>query len=186
MIPNRVSPTVLALWALCAAGWVAPALAQTASSPTRLSGVMVAAPAKTAPMVVSTYPAAGKTVTPGALIVTVTFDQVMNPDGWDYAKGADLYPQCLARPRLLADEKTFVLLCTTPPKARFSIALNASTAGGFENLAGQRAMPAQVDFSTDDGKSMATITDAMKAAGLKPDQGPVMDIKPAQTPVSKP
>ena len=37
-----------------------------------------------------------------------------------------------------------------------------------------------IDFSTDDGKALATIADAMKAADLKPDQGPVMDIKPAQ------
>jgi len=60
------------------------------------------------------------------------------------------------------------------------VAFNATQAGGFENLAGQRAVTAVVDFSTDDGKALATIADAMKAADLKADQGPVMDIKPAQ------
>jgi hypothetical protein len=40
---------------------------------------------------------------------------------------------------------------------------------------------AAVDFSTDDGKALATIDDAMKAAGLKADEGPVMDSKPAQS-----
>jgi hypothetical protein len=169
----------LAVLALAALG--VPAFAQTSSSPTRLSQVVVAAQAKTLPMVVSTFPTAGAKVTPGALILKVTFDQLMNPDGWDYAKGTDAYPKCLARPRLLKDEKTFVLLCTAPPNARFSVAINATQAGGFENLAGQRAVGAAVDFSTDDGKALATIDDAMKAAGLKADEGPVMDSKPAQS-----
>ena len=178
MTPRRaVSFSVLVT---LAAAVGAPALAQTASSPTRLSTVTVVTPAKTLPMVVSTFPAAGGKVTPGALILKVTFDQVMSPDGWDYAKGTDAYPRCLARPRLLSDEKTFVLLCTAPPNARFSVAFNATQAGGFENLAGQRAVSTVIDFSTDDGKALATIADAMKAADLKPDQGPVMDIKPAQ------
>ncbi len=177
MTLRRLPP--LAVFALAAA-LGAPALAQTSSSPTGLSTVVVAAPAKTPPKIVSTFPAAGKKVTPGALILKVTFDQVMTPDGWDYAKGTDAYPQCLARPRLLADEKTFVLLCTAPPNSSFSVAFNATRSGGFENLAGQRATGGTVDFSTDDGRALSTIADAMTAAGLKADEGPVMDIKPAQ------
>jgi hypothetical protein len=157
----------------------APALAQTSSSPTRLSGVTVSAPEPTLPKVVATYPAEGKAVAPGALIVKVTFDQKMDPEGWNYAKGKDAYPQCLARPRLLPDEKTFILLCTVPGDARFSIAFNGTSDGGFVNLAGQRAAAADVSFTTDDSKSIATIADAMKAAELKPDEGPVMDVKPA-------
>jgi hypothetical protein len=176
MIPSRT----LALLAL-AAGAAAPALAlaQTASSPTRVSGVTVTAPAPTLPKVVSTFPEEGKAVTPGALILKVTFDQKMNPDGWDFGKGADAYPDCLARPRLEPDEKTFVLLCTAGPQSHFSITINSSGQGGFENGAGQKAQPAAFSFATDDGKSLATIADAMKAAGLKADEGPVMDIKPA-------
>ena len=116
----------------------------------------------------------------GALILKVTFDQRMNPDGWDYAKGQDRYPQCLARPRLLNDEKTFVLLCTAGGAQHFSIQFNATQSGGFVNLAGQRATPAAIDFTTTEGASLSTIDEAMKAAGLKPDQGPVMDDKPAK------
>jgi hypothetical protein len=158
------------------------ALGQTASSPpTRLSGVTVTAPAPTLPKVVSTFPADGKSVAPGALILKVTFDQKMNPDGWDYGKGAGDYPQCLARPRLLTDEKTFVLLCTAPSSGHFSVTLNSASGvpGGFENLAGQKATPATLTFATDDSLSLVTIPEAMTAAGLRPDQGPVMDIKPA-------
>jgi hypothetical protein len=168
----------LAVIALTAAA-ATPALAQTSSSPTRLSGVTVMAPAPTLPKVVSTYPEDGKSVAPGALILKVTFDQKMDPDGWDYGKGTDAYPDCLARPRLEPDEKTFVLLCTAGPQSRFSISLNSSSHGGFENGAGQKATPAAFNFTTDDQKSLATIADAMKEAGLKADEGPVMDVKPA-------
>lgn len=168
----------LAALALTAAA-TTPAFAQTASTPTRLSGVTVVAPAPTLPKVVSTFPEEGKSVAPGALILKVTFDQKMDPGGWDFGKGMDAYPDCLARPRLEPDQKTFVLLCTVGPKSRFSIALNSSSQGAFENEAGQKATPATFNFTTDDEKSLASIAEAMKAAGLKADEGPVMDIKPA-------
>jgi hypothetical protein len=162
-----------------------PALAQTSSTSTRLSGVTVVAPAPTLPMVVSTYPAEGKTVTGGVLILKVTFDQKMAPDGWDYGKGADAYPRCLDRPRLLPDEKTFVLLCTAPANARFSVTLNQSTTGGaFANLAGQKASPATLNFITEEGRALPSLDDAIKAAGLKPDEGPVMDSKPGGSAVN--
>jgi hypothetical protein len=176
----RLALPCLALAALVVGG---SAVAQTASTPAPvpLSGVTVAAPAKTPPMVVSTFPEAGKSVTPGALVLKVTFDQKMTPDGWDYAQGAERYPQCLARPRLLADEKTFVLLCTVGANTHFSVRFNATAAGGFQNLAGQRATPSGLDFSTNDDQSVSTIDDAMKAASLKKDEGPVMDRTPAKT-----
>ena len=129
---------VLALTPLSAT----PALAQTASSPTRVRGLEVVAPAPTLPKVVSTFPEDGKSVAPGALILKVTFDQKMHPDGWDFGKGAEAYPDCLARPRLEPDQKTFVLLCTVGAKSRFSITLNSSGQGGFENEAAQKATPA--------------------------------------------
>jgi hypothetical protein len=170
---NARVPALAVLAALTAA---ATARAQTsARAPTNLSGVTVAAPAKTLPKVASTYPAAGKSVPPGALILKVTFDQKMNPDGWDFAKGQDRYPQCLPRPRLLDDEKTFILLCTVGASGHFSVAFNATDSGGFQNLAGQRATPSSLDFTTTDDLSLSTIKDAMKAADLKDDEGPVMD-----------
>ena len=181
---RRLALPCLALAVLVAGG---SAVAQTASTPAPvpapvpLSGVTVAAPAKTPPMVVSTFPEAGKSVAPGALILKVTFDQKMTPDGWDYSQGTDRYPQCLERPRLLADEKTFVLLCTAGPSTRFSVKFNATSAGGFQNLAGQRASAGEVDFTTSSDEALSTIDDAMKAASLKKDEGPVMDRTPAKT-----
>jgi hypothetical protein len=164
-----------------------PVLAQTASTPTRVAGVTVVAPAPTLPKVVSTFPEDGKSIAPGVLILKVTFDQKMQPEGWDFGKGPDAYPDCLARPRLEPDQKTFVLLCTVGPKSRFSITLNSATAqGGFENEAAQKATPTTINFTTDDQKSLATIADAMKASGLKADEGPVMDIKPAAVAAAAP
>jgi hypothetical protein len=176
------TPAVIALFAAAAT----PALAQTAASPTRLSGVTVVAPAPTLPKVVSTFPEDGKSITPGVLILKVTFDQKMNPDGWDFGKGAAAYPDCLARPRLEPDQKTFVLLCTVAPKSSFSVTFNSSGKGGFENEAAQKATPATVDFTTGDDKALISVAEAMKAAGLKADEGPVMDVKPAAAAAATP
>src|SRR5262249_39789904 len=84
-VPAMIRPAFSPLAALPLAA-ASPALAQTSSAPTRLSGVTVMAPAPTLPMVVSTYPTDGKAVTGGVLILKVTFDQKMAPDGWDYGK----------------------------------------------------------------------------------------------------
>jgi hypothetical protein len=166
---------------------VTPALAQTQSAPTRLSGVTVVAPSPTLPMVVSTYPADGKAVAGGVLILKVTFDQKMNPEGWDFGKGSGAYPQCLDRPRLLPDEKTFILLCTAPTNGKFSVTFNQAPSGmgAFENLAGQKATPAAVEFTTGDTPALVSIADAMKAAGLKAGEGPVMDATPAAVAAAK-
>ena len=149
------------------------------SDTTPLSGVVVAAPSKQLPQVVSTYPAAGATVKPGVLVLKLTFDQRMNPAAFKFDRGADGYPSCLARPRLLPDEKTFVLLCTVGASGKFSMQLNGPGDGGFINLADQRASPLLLQFSTQDGLSLASMKDAMKAAGLKDEDDPVMDKKPA-------
>jgi hypothetical protein len=149
------------------------------SDTTPLSGIVVAAPSKQLPSVVSTYPAAGATVMPGALILKLTFDQKMNPGAFRFDRGDDRYPSCLARPRLLPDEKTFVLLCTVGPGGKFSIQLNGPGDGGFVNLASQRAAPLLLQFSTQDGASVGSIKEAMKSAGLKDEDDPVMDRKPA-------
>ena len=100
---------VLPSWQAAAQTAHAPASAQGS---TALEGLTVAI-SKNPPGVVATFPAAGSTVDPGVMVLKVTFDQHMDPDAWRYAKGAGEYPDCLAKPRLLADEKTFVLLCTT-------------------------------------------------------------------------
>jgi hypothetical protein len=144
-----------------------------------VTGVVVSAPSKEPPAVASTYPAAGASISPGTLVLKITFTQRMDPSGWRFDRGADGYPQCLARPRLLPDEKTFVLLCSVGGEGRFSVLLNAPGTGGFANLAGQRAAPFELQFTTTGGASLGTLQDAMKAAGLKAEDDPVMDKRPA-------
>ena len=154
------------------------------SEVTPLAGVVVSAPSKTLPTVVSTYPAADATVKPGVLVLKLTFDQRMNPAAFRFDRGGDRYPSCLARPRLLADEKTFVLLCTVGPSGKFSMQLNGPGDGGFANQADQRATPMLLQFSTQDGLSLASMKEAMKAAGLKDEDDPVMDHKPSAVAVA--
>jgi len=148
-------------------------------APTALSGVVVTPRAKEPPSIVSTYPAEGATVMPGALVLKLTFDQKMNPDDWRFDRTDSRYPACLDHPRLLPDEKTFVLLCTVGGAGKFSIQMNGPGPGGFANLADQRAKPLVLSFSTQDGASVSTIKDAIKSAGLKDEDDPVMDSRPA-------
>ncbi len=144
----------------------------------QVSGVVVMPRAKEPPAVVSTYPAAGDAVKPGALILKITFDQRMSPSDWKFDRADDRYPSCLARPRLLSDERTFVLLCTVGGAGKFAIQINGPGEGGFRNQANQRATPLLLQFTTLDGASLSTIKEAMKSAGLKDEDDPVMDYKP--------
>ena len=157
----------------------APKAESAPPAPTAVTGVVVVPPSKDPPAVSGTYPAAGAAISPGTLVLKVTFNQRMDPNGWRFDRGADSYPACLARPRLLPDEKTFVLLCSVGGQGKFSILFNAPGAGGFANLAGQRASAFELQFSTSDGASVGTLQDAIKAAGLKAEDDPVMDKRPA-------
>jgi hypothetical protein len=149
------------------------------AAPTDLSELVIVTPSKKPPAVVATYPAAGAVVQPGALILKVTFDQKMRPDDWRFDRAGERYPACLARPRLLTDEKTFVLLCTVGGDGKFEVQLNGPGAGGFANLAKQRATPLLMTFSTQAGAALSSIKDAIKSAGLKDEDDPVMDNRPA-------
>jgi hypothetical protein len=176
----RLRPALFAVLAIAMAPCAVAAQTPGAGSvPTPLTGIVVTPPSKEPPAVAGVYPAPGASVSPGALVVKITFDQRMNPNEWRFDRSGDSYPQCLARPRLLADEKTFVLLCTVGGAGKFSIALNGVGSGGFANLAGQRATPYELQFATSSGASVGTIQDAMKAAGLRPEDDPVMDKRPA-------
>src|ERR1700740_3083842 len=68
------------------------------------------------PKIVTSFPGAGEVIAPGALVMRITFDQKMDSEGFAFTAAANgKMPDCLKIPRLLNDEKTFVLLCTTLP-----------------------------------------------------------------------
>ena len=127
--------------------------------------------------VVATFPAAGQAVAGGVTILTVTFDQEMSPGGFDLtaAAGGEALP-CLKVPRLLDDGKTFAWLCTSGAGKAYALALNAGPQGGFVNLAGERAEPFALNFTTTaslDGSR--TVADAVKQAHLKAFEIPIQE-----------
>jgi hypothetical protein len=159
----------LALLLCLAAG---PVLAQTAKpsaeAPTPVSPITVMPPTSK-PKVVATWPAGDQTVAPGVLVLKVVFDQQMTPRDFAYGLGASGDKLgCLKTPRLLNDNKTFVLLCTTMPGKTYAIALNPDAPGGpaFSNLAENRAEPSTLSFATGTGEPVTKLRDAIKAAGL--------------------
>lgn len=164
------SVVAAALLAPLTCAWAADA---PAAGSTSLDGLTVAVP-RTPPAVVSTYPAAGATVAPGTLVVKVSFDQSMEAESWGYAKAAaGDYPQCLAKPRLLADNRTFVLLCSTAEASAYALALNGGTGTGFTSVGHRAAAPFELKFSTSTAAPIHNLKDALAAAGLKPEDSPI-------------
>ncbi|MFI4966321.1 MAG: hypothetical protein ACHP9T_13255 [Caulobacterales bacterium] len=164
--------------AMIAGFWTGAALAAPATpppAPNVVSPVTVFGKTE-APKIVRSYPAAGQAMSAGVLVLSVTFDQPMLKTGFDFgpAPGGEP-PHCLKTPRLLNDNKTFVLLCTTEPHKAYALSFNARPQGGFENVAEHRAEPAILAFSTTDGDGPNDIHAAMKAANLRDIDMPIED-----------
>lgn len=171
---RRSVPSLLALVAMLAA---APAMARQTpkAEPNEVSPVLILPPTQP-PRLVSSYPAQDQTVAPGVLILKVAFDQQMSPAGWNYAPVEGAEPMdCVKTPRLLPDQKTFVLLCRVLANKTYGVTLNAQRAGGFANLGENPALTAAVTFKVDAETPITTVRRAMEAAKLLPDQMPVQD-----------
>jgi hypothetical protein len=82
-------------------------------------------------------------------------------------------PNCLKIPRLLNDEKTFVLLCTTAPGQSYAVAFNAVPKEGFRNIAGSTAAPAELAFSTNHDDGPRDLDSALKVAKLSAEDVPI-------------
>jgi hypothetical protein len=141
--------------------------------PTAVSPVTVMPPTLP-PKVVSSYPAQGQTIGPGVLIVKVAFDQKMNPKAWNYGTAPSAErPECIKTPRLLNDQKTFVLLCRVLSDRTYGLALNAERVGGFANQADNPAEAYSLIFQVVRGEPVTSMARALKAAGLKDDEEPI-------------
>jgi hypothetical protein len=157
-----------------------PAPAQGAQAPlgeppTEVSPVTVM-PKTDPPQVKSTFPSAGAAIAPGLFVLKVTFDQKMLEKGFAFAGVPAIdTPDCLETPRLLDDQKTFVLLCRAGAGKTYALSLNDAAAGGFANIAGQRARPASLSFRTTTDEPVRTLKDAMKAADLRDTDVPIQD-----------
>src|SRR5512135_1742710 len=148
-----------ALLALCCLA----ALAARAQTPTAVQGlVVVPGPA---PTVLSTYPKRGDSVPAGTVILKIAFDRPMTPDAWAYGRSTDGdFPDCLAEPRLLDDQRTFVLLCSLASPNR-TYAVDINLAPRFASANGRSAKPYTLKFSTNDEITRG-LHDALAQAGL--------------------
>ena len=124
------------------------------------------------PKMVASYPADGGEAPGGVLVIKIVFDQPMTPEGWSFsrAEGA-AFPNCLERPRLLADQRTFVLLCTVAGHTRYAIDINAPAE--FASVGGRSAKAARLSFSTGDNGPV-NVHDALVKAGLTDADEPIM------------
>ncbi len=157
------------------------AVAHAQDEPTAVSPITVM-PRTAPPKLTASYPAEGQAIAPGVLVLKVTFDQKMDPNGWSYAPASDgaPAPDCIKTPRLLKDGKTFVLLCRVTSGKSYKVALNAQGAfalgqGGFANPGQNLAQTQVLSFQVVKGDPVATIANAMSAAGLQSDETPIQD-----------
>lgn len=167
------------LLVLCAAvgGTSARAQAQRPASeaPNAVSPVLILPPTLP-PKLVSTYPAQDQTVAPGILILKAAFDQQMSPSAWNYAPAPGAEPMdCVKTPRLLSDQKTFVLICRVLAGRAYGVTFNAQRPGGFANLGENPAETASLTFKVENAAPVTTLRRAMELAGLRADQTPVQE-----------
>jgi hypothetical protein len=130
------------------------------------------------PKVIATYPREGETVPGGPLVLKIVFDQPMRPEAWAYGPApGGRFPDCLDRPRLLDDHKTFVLLCSASLNAAFALSVNA--APDFTGTGGRAAEPYVLRFSTS-GDPSTGLAEALKSASLTEADDPIMTASAAQ------
>jgi hypothetical protein len=134
--------------------------------------------------VVSSFPAQGAQVGAGVLVVKLVFDQPMTPDAWSYGRSdAGEFPTCLAKPRLLADKRTFALLCSVSPHKTYAFVVNLSPV--FAGANGRLAKPDSLSFSTSDTTQVSAMHDALERAGLTDADEPIMTWRDPGTGVSR-
>ncbi len=121
------------------------------------------------PRVVRTYPATGASPEFGVLVLTVAFDQPMRADSAPRVAGEGA-PDCRPTWRLLPDGKTFIALCAIKAGEAAHLRLE-----GFRNAADRPAAPVELAFTADADRIAPSLEEALKSAGLKPEDGPVMD-----------
>jgi hypothetical protein len=147
----------------------APA-AKDAASGTPVKEVVVVA--GTGPKVVGSFPADGAEVPAGVLVLKVVFDQPMAPDAWSYGPAESRpLPDCLERPRLLADRRTTVLLCSVVAHTNYAVQINPTPQ--FKSADGRAAKPAVLHFATGD-VGVRSLHDALSQADLSDADDPVM------------
>jgi hypothetical protein len=161
----------VSIFMLAAVALIAAAAASAAPSPpSHVSELVVVGGPP--PKVTTSFPAQGVEVAAGVLAIKLVFDQAMTAEGWSYGHAeVGEFPTCLAQPRLLADQRTFVLLCTVAAHKTYAIEVNAAPA--FVGANGRLASPSVLRFSTND-TIVRTMHDALVQADLTDADEPIM------------
>jgi hypothetical protein len=181
MPPRRLVPSLFLCAVACATSAHAQVQGPSAEAPNAVSPVLILPPTLP-PKLVSTYPAQDQAVAPGILILKAAFDQQMSPTAWNYASTPGAEPlDCVKTPRLLSDQKTFVLICRVLASRVYGVTFNAQRPGGFANLGENPAETASLTFKVEDGAPVTTLRRAMELAGLRSDQTPVQEPPRAST-----
>jgi hypothetical protein len=124
------------------------------------------------PKVAATFPADGATIAAGDLVIKVQFDQPMIAGRWSFGPApGGAFPVCLSTPRLLADKRTFVLLCQVKAGAAYAVTLGGPP--GFGAQGGRDMAPQVLKFSA--GQDIVDdLHDALDEAGLADADEPIM------------
>lgn len=104
-----------------------------------------------APHVIATSPADGAVISPGAMVLSVTFDQRMRPGSASFTTpgGSGAFPDCDGLPVLSADQRTYTMRCTVQPGRTYVVGFNTPPFANFVGADGALAAePATVRFKT--------------------------------------
>ncbi|HEY8618239.1 LuxR C-terminal-related transcriptional regulator [Phenylobacterium sp.] len=136
--PVMMGAFALVLIASAAGAFAAVALFQSSAAP-----AVQAAP----PRVVSTSPAAGAILAPGAFELKVTFDRPMTAGSHSYVGDPKTFPKCAPRATLSDDRRTFTLSCIAEAGRTYAVGFNNQLHRNFVSADGTPATPAHIRFS---------------------------------------
>lgn len=99
------------------------------------------------PQVVSSTPASGAIIAPGAFELSVTFDASMGPNSYSFVKAAgELHPNCGTQPSQSSDGRTFRLRCVAHPNRQYEVWFNRPPYMNFKSADGVPAKPFRLRF----------------------------------------
>ena len=157
---------------LAAAAPATPPPSPPSAPPTGTSVKEVVVVSGPGPKVVGSFPADGAQTPGGILVLKVVFDQPMAPDAWSYGPAENrALPNCLERPRLLADKHTTVLLCSVAAHTDYAVQINPTPQ--FVSADGRAAKPVVLHFATGD-VAVRSLHDALSQADLSDADDPIM------------
>lgn len=96
-----------------------------------------------APRVIATSPANGATLTPGSIVLSVTFDRPMRQGSASFTApvGPAAFPECDGLPVLSTDHRTYSMRCSVQPGRSYVVGFNTPPFGNF--IAADSALAAQ-------------------------------------------